>query len=74
MSDKTKFILALRPFSLIVALATCGLGVSLALVEGFNDYVLSSLVLFSGLLLQMAVNLVNDYRDIGSDYFTAEQK
>jgi len=74
MSDKTTFIRALRPFSLIVAIATCGLGVSLALVEGSQNTFLAGLVIFTGLLLQIAVNLINDHRDLTSHEFTHAQK
>ncbi len=73
-ADKTAFFLALRPFSLIVALATCGLGVSLAWLDGARDSWLAGLVLFNGLLLQIAVNLINDQRDIDSERFDDAQK
>ena len=74
MNDKTSFSKALRPFSLIVALATCGLGISLALVEGNNNYTLAALVLFTGILLQISVNLINDHRDLESHDFTVNQQ
>ena len=74
MSDKTSFTRALRPFSLIVAIATCGLGVSLALVEGAQNYLLAVLVVFNGLLLQIAVNLINDQRDLMQGHFSIEQR
>lgn len=72
--DKTSFWRALRPFSLIVALATCGLGVSLAWIDGAREPLLAALVLFNGLLLQIAVNLINDQRDINSQCFSDSQK
>ncbi len=72
--DKTSFLRALRPFSLVVALATCGLGVSLAWLDGARDPWLSGLVLFNGLLLQIAVNLINDHRDIESQRFSEAQR
>ena len=74
MKDKTSFTRALRPFSLIVAIATCGLGVSLALIEGHHNLLLSALVMLTGLLLQIAVNLINDYRDLKNRNFTAPQR
>jgi len=74
MVDKTSFLSALRPFSLIVALATCGLGISLALVEGSEDYFLSGLVIFTGILLQISVNLINDQRDLENGHFTSKQQ
>lgn len=73
MTDKTDFIKALRPFSLIVAIATCGLGVSLALIEGIENFWLVWLVMIAGVLLQISVNLMNDYRDINSKQFTQIQ-
>ncbi len=72
--DKTSFRRALRPFSLVVALATCGLGVSLAWLDGARDPWLAGLVLFNGLLLQIAVNLINDHRDIESRRFSETQR
>ncbi|MFK5968558.1 MAG: prenyltransferase [Candidatus Marithrix sp.] len=74
MSDKTAFIKALRPFSLIVAIATCGLGVSLALLEGAENTFLAWLVMIAGILLQIAVNLINDYRDINNHQFSPIQQ
>lgn len=74
MTDKTSFIRALRPFSLIVAIATCGLGISLALVEGGGQNYLAWLVLMAGVLLQVAVNLINDHRDLTSHKFTSQQR
>jgi 1,4-dihydroxy-2-naphthoate octaprenyltransferase len=74
MSDKTNFLRALRPFSLIVALATCGLGISLALLENYQNYSLAWLTLFTGILLQIAVNLINDYHDLENQVFTPQQQ
>lgn len=78
MSDrpikKTTFVHALRPFSLVVALASCGLGVSLAWMDGAKDTALAVLVMVSGLLLQVAVNLINDHRDIENPHLTDEQR
>ncbi|MDM8564365.1 prenyltransferase [Candidatus Halobeggiatoa sp. HSG11] len=73
MTDKTTFVKALRPFSLIVAIATCGLGVSLALIEGIENFGLVWLVMITGVLLQVAVNLTNDYQDINNKQFTEVQ-
>ncbi|MES9973077.1 MAG: hypothetical protein ABW094_02380, partial [Candidatus Thiodiazotropha sp.] len=64
MNNKYTFVGALRPFSLVVAIATCGLGVSLALIDNADDSWLAWLVLLTGLLLQVAVNLVNDAPDL----------
>lgn len=64
MSGKYSFFGALRPFSLVVAIATCGLGVSLALIDRAVDGWMAWLVLLTGLLLQIAVNLINDTPDL----------
>jgi 1,4-dihydroxy-2-naphthoate octaprenyltransferase len=74
MNDKTSFLRALRPFSLIVGVATCGLGVSLALLDGADDYVMATLVILTGVLLQVAVNLINDQRDINREQYDAKQR
>ncbi len=72
--DKTRFRYALRPFSLVVAVATCGLGVLLAIREGAADPTLSLAVVAAGVLLQAGVNLVNDYVDRLSPAFDAPQR
>ncbi len=74
MNKQTSFLRALRPFSLIVAIATCGLGVSLALLEGSASLPLALLVVANGVLLQIAVNLINDQRDIDNEQFDATQR
>lgn len=74
MHHKTSFLRALRPFSLIVGLATCGLGVSLAWLDGFQHGELVALVLLAGLLLQIAVNLINDQRDLQDKTLPAPQQ
>ena len=66
MTGKYTLVGAVRPFSLVVAIATCGLGVSLALIEQSADGWLAWLVLITGLLLQIAVNLINDAPDIAN--------
>jgi 1,4-dihydroxy-2-naphthoate octaprenyltransferase len=67
--DRTDFHLALRPFSLVVALATCSLGISLAAREGLADPLQATLVLVAGLLLQAGVNLINDHADLAHARF-----
>ncbi|MEW8027719.1 MAG: prenyltransferase [Candidatus Thiodiazotropha sp.] len=66
MSGKYNFLCALRPFSLVVAIATCGLGVSLAIIDQAADSWLGWLVLLAGLLLQISVNLINDAPDLAN--------
>lgn len=73
MLHETDFFRALRPFSLIVAIATCGLGVSLALIEGYKNNLLVILVILTGVLLQVAVNLINDHRDLCDRKLSASQ-
>lgn len=74
LPDKTRFVTALRPFSLVVAVATCGLGVLLALREGAADPALALAVVTAGVLLQAGVNLVNDHADRRSAAFSAAQR
>lgn len=74
MNPKYTFLGAMRPFSLVVALATCGLGVSLALIEGTADAWLAWLVLITGVLLQIAVNLINDAPDLASPDLSSDTK
>jgi len=74
MTDKFHFLKALRPFSLIVALATCGLGASLAWLDGHKNTLLAVLVIIAGLLLQIAVNLINDQRDLKDKQLAPRQQ
>jgi 1,4-dihydroxy-2-naphthoate octaprenyltransferase len=62
---KSRFFTALRPFSLTVAFATCGLGVLLAVGAEAFDGAVAAAVLAAGLLLQIGVNLINDHADLG---------
>lgn len=55
----------MRPFSLVVAFATVALGIQLAWLNGFGDIKLSVLVFCAAIVLQLAVNLLNDLSDIG---------
>ncbi len=55
---------ALRPFSLSVAVVTCGLGIALAVKAGEGNTFRAVLVMLAGLLLQSAVNFFNDYADL----------
>lgn len=73
-ADKTRFLRALRPFSLVVALATCGLGVLLALLDGAGARRLALATVAAGVLLQAGVNLVNDHADRHSPAFDARQR
>ncbi len=66
MSDKD-FSLAksARPFSLVVAVVSCGLGIFMGLREMASPLLLVVAVLVAGLLLQVGVNLINDKGDLG---------
>jgi 1,4-dihydroxy-2-naphthoate octaprenyltransferase len=54
---------ACRFFSLGIAFGACGLGVLLALADGFWDLWNAVLVMAAGLILQTGVNLVNDFNE-----------
>lgn len=58
------FVVSLRPFSLVVALVSCGLGVVLALLQQQGDPMRAVLITAAGLLLQGGVNLINDHSDL----------
>lgn len=55
---------ALRPFSLVVSLVACGLGVTLAVSRGEGPFWAAVLTLVAGVLLQAGVNLINDQGDL----------
>lgn len=55
---------AIRPFSYSVAIAACGLGTLLALQAGYGNLWLALLIIGAGVLIQAAVNLINDYADL----------
>ncbi|MCU7812900.1 MAG: prenyltransferase [Candidatus Thiodiazotropha sp. (ex Notomyrtea botanica)] len=74
MKSKYAFFGAMRPFSLVVAIATCGLGVSLAIIDQAADSWLGWLVLLAGLLLQIAVNLINDAPDLAHPELDAQSR
>ncbi len=65
MLDPKKYTLkrALRPFSYSVAIITCGLGVLLAYRDGLGDDLRAMAVMVAGILLQVAVNLLNNHSD-----------
>lgn len=61
--DKYRFFHALRPFSLVVALTSAGLGIVLGWPYAQAPWPLAALILIASLLLQAGVNLINDYGD-----------
>ncbi|NOR51268.1 MAG: prenyltransferase [Gammaproteobacteria bacterium] len=74
MIDKTRYLRALRPFSFVVALSSCLLGVVLAIIDGIASPYLGWLLVTTGLLLQAAVNLINDYSDRHNPKYDDEQR
>lgn len=57
------FVQALCPFSLSVAIASCGLGWAYAQVRETAPLALGLGVVVAGLLLQAGVNFINDYAE-----------
>ncbi|MCK5812984.1 MAG: prenyltransferase [Cocleimonas sp.] len=58
-----KFINALRPFSLVVALISCSLGVLMAWNNGYQNSMTGVWIIIGGLLAQAGINLINDIED-----------
>lgn len=59
-----KFLKALRPFSLVVAVISCGLGILLAWNNGFQNPILAIWIMLGGILAQAGINLINDIEDL----------
>lgn len=59
-----KFIKALRPFSLSVAIVSCGLGILIAWHEGYQHLDIAVWVMLGGVLAQAGINLINDIEDL----------
>jgi 1,4-dihydroxy-2-naphthoate octaprenyltransferase len=59
-----KLLKALRPFSLVVAVISCGLGIVLAWNNGFHNSTLAILIMIGGILAQAGINLINDVEDL----------
>ncbi|HBR99102.1 MAG TPA: prenyltransferase [Gammaproteobacteria bacterium] len=55
---------ALRPFSLVVAIISAGLGIALAWQHGHAEPGLAVLVMLGAMLSQSGVNLINDLEDL----------
>lgn len=58
------FLHALRPFSLVVAVISCGLGILLAWKSGFQNTNLAIWIMLGGILAQAGINLINDIEDL----------
>ncbi len=59
-------IRALRPFSLVVALISCGLGILIAWHDGFSDASIALWIMLGGILAQAGINLINDVEDLAA--------
>ncbi len=71
MAKDYRFIKALRPFSLAVALVACGVGVRLAWLDGYQSAWVALGIIAAGLLAQAGMNLINDLEDLpllGTDH------
>ncbi len=64
------FVAALRPFSLVVAFASCGLAIVLAQPQASTEITVALAVMLGGMLLQCGVNLINDHEDL--DFLSEE--
>lgn len=58
------FLKAARPFSLVVGLVSCTLGVYLAWIEGYEYLGRAFLIAFAGVTAQAGINLINDLEDL----------
>lgn len=58
------FIKALRPFSLVVAVVSCGLGILIAWNDGYHNPYLAGWIMLGGILAQAGINLINDIEDL----------
>ncbi|HIO97067.1 MAG TPA: prenyltransferase [Leucothrix sp.] len=59
-----KFLKALRPFSLAVAIISCGLGILIAWNDGFQNTMIAFWIMLGGVLAQAGINLINDIEDL----------
>lgn len=62
--EKYQLLKAARPFSLVVAVLSCLQGIILGWQESSAPFLFASAILAGGILLQFAVNLINDHSDI----------
>lgn len=58
------FLKALRPFSLSVAVVSCGLGILIAWNQGYQHLGIAFWVMLGGILAQAGINLINDIEDL----------
>ncbi|KAG1654030.1 putative sodium-dependent transporter YocS [Nymphon striatum] len=57
-------IKALRPFSLVVAIISCGLGILIAWNDGYELVHIAFWVMLGGIFAQAGINLINDIEDL----------
>ncbi|MFG1488635.1 prenyltransferase [Oceanospirillum sp. HFRX-1_2] len=62
--EKYQLLKAARPFSLVVAVLSCLQGIILGWQESNVPFLYAAMILFGGIFLQFAVNLINDHSDI----------
>ena len=55
---------ALRPFSLVVAIISCSMGILIAWQHGYTNPVLAFWILLGGISAQAGINLINDIEDL----------
>ncbi len=63
-SKEYHFLIALRLFSLVVAVISCGLGIRLGWDAAHPQYGLAALLLMGGIFSQAGINLINDIEDL----------
>ncbi len=59
-----KFLTALRPFSLVVAVISSSLGVLIAWNNGYQNVFMGLWIIIGGILSQAGINLINDIEDL----------
>jgi len=59
-----RLLKALRPFSLVVSIISCGLGILMAWNHGYENLQIAFWVMLGGILAQSGINLINDIEDL----------
>lgn len=57
---------ALRPFSLVVSIVSCSLGILIAWNHGYENLQYALWIMFGGILAQSGINLINDIEDLAT--------
>lgn len=63
-TQQYRFLKALRPFSLVVSVVSCALGILIAWNDGFQSPFLAVCIMIGGILAQAGINLINDIEDL----------